>query len=241
MLLARDRALSALLSVAFTGLFGYALIVGLGVSLPSRPDSALRLFDLTAPLPLPERAVPPPRPSTKPEGRAAPPNLRARPKEVVAPPPLVPLPIPPVLVAAPVADVGPAPRSGATDRPGPGTGAGGQGDGRGAGGAGDDEGGGIAVPLRRIRGEMRDSDYPRAAREAGIEGEVHFRFLVDVDGRPKNCVVTRSSGSAALDETTCRVFLTRFRYRPSLNGAGRPVRDHVAGIQGWSLGEDPAD
>jgi protein TonB len=33
-------------------------------------------------------------------------------------------------------------------------------------------------------------------------GTVQVRYFVNVDGRVSGCVVTRSSGNAALDETT---------------------------------------
>lgn len=235
---ARDRFLSALLSTALTAAFGYALLLGLGVHIPASPDRALTLFDaLPPPPPPPERVVPPPVRSARPQGRAAPPNLRARPKEITAPPPIVMLPIPPVILAAPISDTGPAPTSGATDRPGPGTGAGGEGDGRGAGGSGDGEGGGREIPLRRIRGEIRDSDYPDHLREARITGVVGLRFVVGVRGRVTACAVTRSSGVPELDELTCRLIAKRFRYRPTIGADGRPVADVVTGEQGWGVDE----
>lgn len=234
----RDRALSALLSAAVTALCGYALILGLGVSLPRTPDQALALFDLTPPAPPPERVVPPPVRSAKPAGRAAPPNLRARPKEITAPPPIVVPPTPPVILAAPIPDFGPAASSGASDRPGPGTGAGGEGNGRGAGGSGDGQGGGREIPLRRTRGDIRDSDYPDRLREAGVTGVVGLRFTVGANGRVSACAVTRSSGVPELDALTCRLILKRFRYRPTIDANGRAVADVVTGEQGWGVDED---
>jgi protein TonB len=48
------------------------------------------------------------------------------------------------------------------------------------------------------------------------------RFLVHTDGRPRDCVVTRSSGNPVLDETTCRLIEQRFRYRPARDASGNP-------------------
>lgn len=234
----RDRALSALLSAALTAALGYALLLGLGVRLPHAPDQALALFDL-APSPLPPaRLVAPPTRATKPQGRAALPNLRARPKEITAPPPIVLPPTPPVLLAAPIADLGLAAASGATDKPGPGTGAGGEGNGRGAGGSGEGDGGGREVPLRHIRGEIRDSDYPDHLREAGVTGVVGLRFTVGANGRVTACAVTRTSGVPELDALTCRLIAKRFRYRPTIDANGRAVADVVTGEQGWGVDED---
>jgi periplasmic protein TonB len=236
----RSRVASGLLSALIVGAIGWALLSGLGVARHVAGEAGLALFDATPPV----HREPPPRPDPKrnrrPEGAAAPPNLRARPTEVVAPVPVVPLPVPPPVIAAPVAGPGAAPSAGAADRPGPGTGAGGVGTGFGSGGGGDGDGGGWddETPPRRLRGRIRDADFPREAAEAGAGGVVSVRYYVEVDGRPTGCTVTRSSGSAALDATTCRLIEQRFRYRPSLDGRGRPVRSVVVVDHEWVVEED---
>ena len=80
-----------------------------------------------------------------------------------------------------------------------------------------------------------EDDYPRSAFEAGIGGTVLMRFTVGVTGRVTDCRVTRSSGNAELDGTTCRLILKRFRYRPARNAQGRPVAAVVTGKQQWVL------
>ena len=84
-----------------------------------------------------------------------------------------------------------------------------------------------------MSGEFRSTDYPRAVR-AGIGGKVEFRFTVGVNGRVTHCTITRSSGNADLDATTCRVVMKRFRYRPSTDANGRPIPDLVEGDVDWS-------
>lgn len=236
----RDRLLAALLAAGVTGAFGYLLIAGLGVTVTAAAQDALATFDLAPDPPPPPRDEPEPLPTRTraPEGEAAPPNLKARPKEIVAPEPIVPPPLPPPVLAAPVPALGPAPSSGAAERPGPGTGAGGEGTGRGSGGAGDGTGGRREVPLRLIRGEIRDSDYPDHLREAGVTGTVGLRFVVGVNGRVTSCAVTRTSGVPELDALTCRLIIRRFRYRPTIGADGRPVADVVTGEQGWGVDED---
>ncbi|WP_232475952.1 energy transducer TonB [Flavisphingomonas formosensis] len=218
------------------GLLGYALLVGLTVGMPVKHEDALKLFDI-----LPDRPPPPPPPtvprkteSHKPRGAAAPPNRKSRATEIVAKPPVVPLPAPPPVIAAPVAGRGSDPSAGAALRPGPGTGAGGQGTGTGAGGSGDGEGG-DDTPPRQIKGRIKDSDYPRGAALAGAGGTVMVRFSVETDGRVGECVVTGSSGNADLDQTTCRLIRERFRYRPSLDASGRPVRSYVIEDHSWAV------
>ena len=116
----------------------------------------------------------------------------------------------------------PAARSsaGASSVAGPGTGAGGAGSGLGGGGSG---GGGSRA--QRVRGQLNDSDYPIGARLAGIEGLVAVRFTIQPDGRVNGCQIVKSSGSAELDGTTCRLIERRFRYRPARDAQGRAIAE----------------
>ena len=77
--------------------------------------------------------------------------------------------------------------------------------------------------------------YPEAAADAGASGTVQVRYFVNVDGRVSGCVVTQSSGNAALDETTCRLIEQRYRYDPSRDADGRPVRSIIVVNQDWVL------
>jgi protein TonB len=126
---------------------------------------------------------------------------------------------------------------------GPGTGRGGQGIGLGSGtqgsGTGGGGGGGLASRARWISGSIRESDYPRSAIQARKGGTVRLRFVVAPNGRVNQCTVTGSSGSAALDETTCTLIRSRFRYRPARDYTGRPVAETVRGEHEWQLGPEP--
>ena len=93
--------------------------------------------------------------------------------------------------------------------------------------------GGVVTPAALIKGRLKNSDYPRAARKAGAEGTVHVRFLVNPDGGVGGCTVTRSSGNAELDGTTCRLIERRFRYKPARDARGRPTSDVIVGEQLW--------
>ena len=103
-------------------------------------------------------------------------------------------------------------------------GSGTQGSGSGAGGSGTGEGGGgSGTPAQRIAGALRDSDYPRAAEQAGLAGTVAISFRVRTDGSVDRCEVVRSSGAELLDGLTCRLFTQRFRFRPATDAAGQPI------------------
>lgn len=238
----RDRLISALLSAGLVALLGWLLVTGLGVRMPGAVERALETFEVAPPAPPPPvPIVPAPARNRRPEGEAAPPNLRSTATPVVAPVPIVIVRLPSPVPAAPVADFGGDPTQGAAAVPGPGTGAGGIGDGRGSGGRGDGDGGGWEgeeeTPPRRIRGRLRYADHPQAGAAGGVSDTVSVRYYVEVDGRVSGCRVTASSGNAALDATTCRLITERFRYRPSLDARGRPVRSVVVVDHDWGVEE----
>lgn len=238
---AGDRFGAAFGAVAVSVVLGYALVAGLGVRMPVRIADELTLIAMPpeAKPPPVEKTVPRPKKSTKREGAAAPPNLRAKATQVVAPPPVIRVPPPPI-VAAPIAGIGSDASSGASDRAGPGSGAGGIGNGTGSGRYGDGEGdGGDDIPPRWIRGRLKDSDYPAAAREAMVGGRVGVRYTVETSGRVSHCSVTHSSGSELLDRTTCRLIEERFRFEPSRDEDGRPVPSVIVENHSWMMQDDP--
>jgi protein TonB len=226
-------------------LIGAALVWGLGAPVPRVIERSLEVFDVTPPPPEPEPVRPPPPRSVDPapkqrhspgrEGAASPPNLRSEATQIVAPPPVIRLPIPPPITAAPVAGTGSDASQGAADVRGPGLGAGGYGDGRGSGGYGDGDGGGggRGSPPRHIRGRMSDADYPRSALDIGAGGTVSVRFTVSLQGRAVNCRITESSGNRDLDVNTCRLIERRYRFEPSRDWRGRPVLADIVEDHTW--------
>ncbi|WP_106640253.1 energy transducer TonB [Allosphingosinicella vermicomposti] len=235
----RDKGLSILGVAALHALFGYAFLAGLNSSLLPVADRPLAIFDIAPDLPPPSPPAPAPRAASDPEGAAAPPGLKAQPAPIVAPKPEVPLPVPPPVTAATRAGEGAMPSVGASDLAGPGTGAGGAGTGTGSGGSGAGSGGGgAAVKARQTAGRIVNADYPRAAKRAGVEGEVLVRFTVEPNGRVGACTVLRSSGSADLDATTCRLIQQRYRFEPARDASGRPVADQKGWVQRWWLERD---
>ena len=236
----RQRVATAATVAALHLALGFALFAGFGDRLSAVAERTLEVIDLTPPPPpAVERRPMPKRQAQRPAGEAAPPNLKQNPTEIVAPPPIVPpLVPPPPVVVAPVAGTGAAPDAGAAAVVGPGTGAGGVGDGRGSGGAGDGDGGGGNdgyTPPRQTRGRLRNSDYPQVAGEAGVSGRVSVRYLVEENGAVTECEITRSSGNAELDQTTCRLIKERFKFRPSRDGRGNPVASYVVENHSWEV------
>lgn len=247
----QDRLKAGVPTLAVHLLLGLALLRSLGFDLPALPPSVMKLIELTPPPPPPPvRAIPSEREkSRRREGAASPANLESRRTEIAAPTPVIPPPEPDI-VTAPTADVGADPMAGAANVPGPGTGSGGLGTGTGSGGRGTGPGGGgdgdgdggRMTPPRRIRGTIRDRDYPRGAGEAGVGGTVSVIYTVETDGRATHCMITGSSGSAELDDTTCRLIEQRFRFEPSRDRSGRPIRSRIVQDHYWETqDEEPED
>lgn len=232
----RDRAAAGVVAAGLVALLLYALVLGLAIATRGVADNALKVFGIAPPPPA-EQPIPPHRRNYRPSGAAAPPDLRSHATELVAPVPEVLTPPPPPVVVAPQAFDGAQASQGAADVAGPGTGAGGHGDGTGAGGAGNGDGAGD-VPPRHIRGRLKDSDYPREAGEQGAGGVVGVRYVVAIDGRVPRCQVTRSSGSAALDDTTCRLIMERYRFKPGHDARGRPFAATIVENEEWVIERD---
>lgn len=241
----KDRLIAAFGAALIVVLLGYMLLSGLTVRLQLRGEQALALLNLRAPPP-----PPPPRPpekrvrSEKKSGKVSPRNLRNKATPVVAPPPVVHLPPPPPpIIAAPKPNIGMAPQSGASNRPGPGQGAGGEGNGNGSGGYGEGEGAGD-IPPRQIGGRLKFSDLPADLRENGALANgrplrVWVKYVVDVRGHVQSCTVTRSSGYAELDQRTCQLIQQRFRFKPAHETDGTPFESIVIEFQEWEIEREP--
>lgn len=81
----------------------------------------------------------------------------------------------------------------------------------------------------------QNADYPLQALREGREGTSHFSVTVGTDGRAKDCVITKSSGSADLDAETCRMMSVRGRWSPAINANGAPVDSKYSGKVNWKI------
>lgn len=75
------------------------------------------------------------------------------------------------------------------------------------------------APLPGVRLEYADAPapaYPRDALRDGVQGTVLLQVLVDVDGRPLQVDVQRSSGDRSLDIAARKQVLMNWRFRPAM-------------------------
>jgi len=222
----RERVTALAAVVIVQALLAVALLTGLRVDVTRPGEIVQRLVDITLqkpppPPPPPVRSQPRPQRHQAAAPKAAPDKLGGSPgpKPAHAPPSVTP-----IVAVKPTA----APSGGGTGTgPALGSGAGG---GTGGNGYGEGEGG---TDLEHISGDIEQSDYPRDLGRAGVGGRVSVTLTVEPSGRVSACRLLRSSGIPELDSLTCRLMQQRFRFRPSTDRYGRPIRDEVDWDHDW--------
>ena len=77
--------------------------------------------------------------------------------------------------------------------------------------------------------------YPPAARASAEEGKVTFTLEVDETGRATDCMVTQSSDSPLLDETTCTLMIANARFEPPRDKKNKPIASKWSSSVRWKL------
>jgi protein TonB len=215
--------MTAIIIVAILhALLGYAFVTGLAYNVVKKVAADLKTFNVEEEPPPPEEKPPPPppdQPQTPPPLVTPPPIVRTNtppPPMVttnIAPPPMVTYTAPPAPPAPPAPSPPPPPP------PPP-----------------------KKVTPARAKANLgslfSDEDYPASALRSSESGATGFRLEVGANGRVTNCTVTASSGSSALDSTTCRLLRSRARFTPATDSSGGATSDSVTGRIVWRL---PAD
>ena len=222
----RERFYALAAVVLIQAVFALVLLSGFRVDVARSRDVVQRLVDISLPKPPPPRVVEVrPRPARNHHAAAAP---KAAPEKLGGSPGPQPAHAPPSVTPV-VAVVPKAAPSGGGSGTGPAMGSG-AGGGTGGNGYGGDDGG---SDLEHIAGEIERSDYPPELGRAGIGGRISVTLTVEPNGRVSTCRITRSTGVPQLDALTCRIMQQRFRFRPSTDRYGRPIRDEVDWDHDW--------
>jgi len=221
------RAIAAVAAVHVA--LAAVILTGLNVEFARRAVEHLTTLDIREPPPPPRVPLPPP--TSKPQRMkksAGAPARKAEPTPVVAPEPRIPEPSP--IPAAKVAGIGSASISGASTS-GAGTGAGGSGNGTGGGGSSNFAG---YSPPGLVQNLGRHDYRTLAAGRLPI-GSAVVSLMVEPTGMPSNCVISRSSGDAYVDQGLCPLILERLRFRPALDNLGRPIPYRLQYIATWRI------
>lgn len=197
-------------------LVGYALVTGLAYEAYKKVKDVTAAVNIKEETPPEEPPPPPPKQDTPPPPIVAPPppisfNAPAPQIETVTTAPPVALPPAPVAVPAPPAPPPPpAPKYSPV----------------------------AAKPKGNPGNWATTNDYPSRALREEREGTTGFRLTVGPDGKVVDCTVTRSSGSADLDEATCSNIRRRARFDPAKDGDGNPTTGSYASSVRWVIPKD---
>jgi TonB family protein len=80
------------------------------------------------------------------------------------------------------------------------------------------------------------ADYPEAASEAGVEGDVRFELDIDAKGKVSGCTVTAGGDlPAGLAAGTCAAVTKRWRFEPARDDAGVKVPGRLSFSIAWRI------
>lgn len=194
---------------------GYALVTGLAYEAIKKVKEVTSAVNIEEEKP-PEEPPPPP-----------PPKDKTPPPPIVAPPPPIsftatapqvqtvnqapPIPAPPAPVALPAPPAAPPPPR-FTPK--------------------------AAAPKGNPGNWATSNDYPSRALREEREGTTGFRVTVGTDGKVTDCQITRSSGSADLDDATCSNIRRRARFTPATDGDGNPTTGSYSNSIRWVIPKD---
>ncbi|CAM3970180.1 Protein TonB [Novosphingobium lubricantis] len=194
---------------------GYALVTGLAYEAIKKVKEVTSAVNIEEEKP-PEEPPPPP-----------PPKENTPPPPIVAPPPPIsfnapapqvqtvnqapPIPAPPAPVALPAPPAAPPPPR-FTPK--------------------------AAAPKGNPGNWATSNDYPSRALREEREGTTGFRVTVGTDGKVTDCQITRSSGSADLDDATCANIRRRARFTPATDGDGNPTTGSYSNSIRWVIPKD---
>ena len=198
-------AIVAILHIAL----GYAFVTGLAYQYVKKVSEKLNTFDVEEPPPPPPDEPPPPPPDVK----VAPPPVVTPPPIVQAPtvvaPPIITTPVPPPPRPVVVAPPPPPPAAPRISQ--------------------------AAVAKGNPGQYFSQDNYPPSALRAGEEGRVVASLSIGTDGRVSDCEIFTSSGSAALDQATCRIAKSRVRYSPAKDSEGQPIASKTTLPVRWQI------
>ncbi len=87
----------------------------------------------------------------------------------------------------------------------------------------------------RITTWVTEDDYPSAAIRDKSEGTVRYSLQISASGLVAGCTIVESSGSATLDDATCRNITRRARFDPTIGEDGQPTTGIYVGAFTWRL------
>lgn len=96
----------------------------------------------------------------------------------------------------------------------------------------------VAVPAMGMADEaswIGPDDYPVESARRNEQGTVRIDWTIGADGRARDCQAVETSGHPRLDKAACAAIVSRARYRPARDEAGRAVATSKSRRVTWRL------
>lgn len=84
---------------------------------------------------------------------------------------------------------------------------------------------------------VTNNDYRSRWIMEELSGTARFTLAIDASGKVTGCTVTRSTGHAPLDAATCDLVTKRARFEAARDGNGKPVAGSYSGTITWRIPE----
>jgi protein TonB len=76
---------------------------------------------------------------------------------------------------------------------------------------------------RRIKGSLKDRDFPERLMLAASPTSALLRYSVGLDGRVTHCRAVEHSSDRRLEEIACDLIVKRYRFRPARDAAEHEI------------------
>lgn len=96
----------------------------------------------------------------------------------------------------------------------------------------------LARPRNSPTNWATTNDYPARDLREGNQGTARFLLTIGANGRVESCRITETTGSASLDDATCRNVSRRAQFDPATDGSGARVGGTYSGSIRWVIPRD---
>ncbi len=79
------------------------------------------------------------------------------------------------------------------------------------------------------------ADYPKSMLSELRTGLVHFRLMIEPDGKVSDCTIQQSTFPEDFARTTCEAVMKRARFDPALDADGQPIRSYWLNAVRWVI------
>lgn len=83
-----------------------------------------------------------------------------------------------------------------------------------------------AVPAKSPASWIGAGQYPLQLLRNAEQGLVHFRLIVEPDGKPSACHIQSTTRAKGFDDAVCAAMMKNARFEPALDAAGKPIRTY---------------